>query len=68
MPWLLLIVAIILEVCGTTCMKLSESFSKLVPSILIFVFYGLSFTVFTLALRRIDISVAYAVWAISKNL
>jgi small multidrug resistance pump len=63
MPWLLLIVAIILEVCGTTCMKLSESFSKLVPSILIFVFYGLSFTVFTLALRRIDISVAYAVWA-----
>ncbi len=63
MAWLLLILAIILEVCGTTCMKLSEGFSKLVPSILIFVFYGLSFTVFTLALKRIDISVAYAVWA-----
>jgi len=63
MAWLLLILAIILEVCGTTCMKLSEGFANLLPSVLIFVFYGLSFTVFTLALKRIDVSIAYAVWA-----
>jgi len=63
MAWLLLVLAIILEVCGTTCMKLSDGFSNLLPSVLIFVFYGLSFTVFTLALKRIDVSVAYAVWA-----
>lgn len=44
-------------------MKLSQGFSKLIPSILIFVFYGASFSVFTLALKKIDVSVAYAIWA-----
>lgn len=60
---LYLTVAIILEVAGTTCMKLSEGFAKLIPSILIFVFYGLSFVALTFALKRIDLSVAYAVWS-----
>ncbi|MHC1755068.1 MAG: multidrug efflux SMR transporter [Methanosarcina sp.] len=59
----LLLLAIAFEVCGTTCMKLSEGFSKLVPSILIFVFYAISFFFFTLALKGIDVSIAYAIWA-----
>ncbi|MBM4447375.1 MAG: multidrug efflux SMR transporter [Chloroflexi bacterium] len=63
MGWLFLSIAIILEVCGTTCMKLSQGFSRLLPSILIFVFYGLSFTAFTFALKYIDLSLSYAVWA-----
>jgi small multidrug resistance pump len=37
MTWLYLAVAILLEVSGTTCMKLSQGFTKLVPSILLFV-------------------------------
>ncbi|MBW4672517.1 MAG: multidrug efflux SMR transporter [Desmonostoc geniculatum HA4340-LM1] len=61
--WIYLIAAIIFEVSGTTCMKLSEGFTKIVPSVLIFVFYGLSFTFLTLALKRVEVSVAYAVWA-----
>ena len=63
MSWLFLSLAIILEVCGTTCMKLSQGFSRVIPSVLIFVFYGLSFTAFTFALKRIDLSFAYAIWA-----
>jgi len=63
MIWLYLILAILLEVSGTTCMKLSEGFTRVVPSILIFVFYTLSFGMLTLALKRIDVSVAYAVWS-----
>jgi small multidrug resistance pump len=35
----------------------------MVPSILIFVFYTLSFGMLTLALKRIEVSVAYAVWS-----
>lgn len=62
MSWLLLTLSIVLEVCGTICLKLSEGFSKLVPSVLIFVFYTLSFTAFVFVLRRIDLSFAYAVW------
>ncbi len=61
--WLILIGAILLEVAGTTSMKLSEGFTRLVPSLLIFVFYALSFVALTLAIRKIDLSVAYAIWA-----
>ena len=61
--WIFLILAILFEVAGTTSMKLSEGFSKLIPSILLFVFYAASFVAVTFALEKIDISVAYAVWS-----
>jgi small multidrug resistance pump len=63
MSYLYLAAAIVFEICGTTCMKLSEGFTKTLPSILIFVFYGISFVSFTIALKKIDVSVAYAIWA-----
>jgi small multidrug resistance pump len=50
-------------VAGTACMKLAEGFSKLIPSMLIFFFYGLSFVALVMALKGIEISIAYAVWA-----
>ena len=61
--WLYLTGAIILEVAGTSCMKFSEGFSKIIPSVLIFVFYALSFVGLTIALKKIDVSIAYAIWA-----
>lgn len=61
--WLFLTLAIVFEVAGTTAMKFSDGFSKWLPSILIFVFYGVSFTLLTLALKKIDVSVAYAIWS-----
>jgi small multidrug resistance pump len=63
MSWILLIAAICMEVCGTTCMKLSEGFSKWLPSVLIFVFYGISFTLMTYAVKKLDLSIAYAIWS-----
>jgi small multidrug resistance pump len=63
MGWLFLALTITLEVCGTTCMKLSAGFSKMTPSILVFLFYGLSVAMLTLALKYIDLSIAYAIWA-----
>jgi len=44
-------------------MKFSQGFSKLLPSILIFVFYALSFFFLTLALKGLDVSISYAIWA-----
>jgi small multidrug resistance pump len=61
--WFYLILAIGLEVSGTTCMKLSDGFTKTTASLLIFVFYGLSIIALTLAVKHIDISVSYAVWS-----
>jgi small multidrug resistance pump len=63
MGWILLVVAILLEVVGTTNMKLSEGFSKLVPSVLVLFFYALSIIALTFAVHRLDVSVAYAVWS-----
>ena len=61
--WLYLTAAIILEVAGTTSMKLSEGFTRLVPSVLLFVFYFASFTALVFALKKIEVGVAYAIWA-----
>jgi len=61
--WLYLLLAIIFEVAGTTAMKLSDGFSKLAPSVAMGVFYIISLFALTLALKRIDVSVAYAIWA-----
>lgn len=58
-----LTIAIILEVAGTTCMKLSYGFSRLLPSVFMFMFYLFSIVSLTFALKKIDVSVAYAVWS-----
>ena len=63
MCWFYLILAILLEVVGTTFMKLSHGFTRLVPSILMFILYGLSLIALTFAVKKIDISVAYIVWS-----
>ena len=63
MSWIILAVAIVLEVVGTVCMKLSYGFANIVPSILVFVFYGLSFVAMIQAIKEINIGTAYAVWS-----
>jgi len=61
--WSVLGVAILFEVAGTTCMRLSEGFSRLTPSVLIFVFYAISFAMNTMVIRTLGLSVVYAVWS-----
>jgi small multidrug resistance pump len=61
--WLCLAGAILLEIAGTTSMKLSHGFTRTLPSVLLFVFYALSFALMTVAVKRIDMSVSYAIWS-----
>jgi small multidrug resistance pump len=61
--WLYLATAILFEVAGTLSMRLSEGFTKVVPSTLVFIFYTVSFIAMAFAIKRIDISVSYAVWS-----
>jgi small multidrug resistance pump len=58
-----LLLAILAEVTGTIFVKLSEGFSKLLPTVMIVVFYGLSLGFLGLALKRVDLSLAYAIWS-----
>lgn len=63
MPWILLSAAILLEVAGITSMKLSRGFSEPLPSIAVPVFYVLSAAAVILVLKRLDLSVTYAIWS-----
>ena len=63
MHWFYLALAIVFEVGGTTCMKLSEGLSKPVFTVLIFLLYGVSFVLFALALKKLDLGLSYAIWA-----
>lgn len=60
MHWILLTLAILAEVAGTTTMKLSEGFSRLTPSLLL---YASSLTFLNFALKGIEVSIAYAIWS-----
>jgi small multidrug resistance pump len=61
--WFYLSIAIVLEVAGTTSMKISDGFTKIIPSILMFIFYLASLAILTMALKKIEVSIAYAVWS-----
>ena len=61
--WWLLGVAIGFEIAGTVCMRLSEGFSKATPSLLLFVFYAISFGINTFVIKVLGLSVVYAVWS-----
>lgn len=63
MAWVFLVAAILFEVAGTTAMKLSHGFQHPGPSAVIFLCYAISIGLLTMAVRSIDISVAYAIWS-----
>jgi len=63
MAWVYLMIAIFLEVAGTVSMKLSQGFTKALPSALMVVFYLLAFSSLNLSLKHIPVSVAYAIWS-----
>lgn len=63
MGWLLLSVAIAAEVGATTTLRYSNGFTNLIPSLITVIGYAVAFWMLSLALRTIDLGVAYAVWA-----
>ena len=63
MPWIYLLIAIVFEVAGTTCMKLSEGFARILPSIGVGVFYLTSTSMMILAVKSLEIGMVYAIWS-----
>ncbi|MCB4811996.1 multidrug efflux SMR transporter [Methylovorus menthalis] len=62
MSWILLILAGLFEIGFTTCLKLSDTFSKPWPSLGFIVCAGISFWLLMQATRDIPLGTAYAVW------
>jgi len=61
--WIYLLIAILTEVVGTTLMKVSQGLTRLIPTIFMFILYGISFVFMALALKKIEVSTAYAIWS-----
>ena len=58
----LLALAIISEVTGSTFLVKSEGFTKLGPSLLVFIFYVVSFYLLSQVIKTIPLGIAYAIW------
>ncbi|MBO1436792.1 multidrug efflux SMR transporter [Meiothermus sp. CFH 77666] len=61
--WVLLLLAIVSEVIGSTGLKASQGFSKLGPSVVVVMGYASAFYFLSLALKTIPLNTAYAVWS-----
>ena len=55
--------AVLSEVIATTALKFSEGFTKLLPSLIVVVGYGISFYLLSLSLKVIPLGTAYAFWS-----
>ncbi|MGR6980041.1 DMT family transporter [Testudinibacter sp. P27/CKL/0425] len=63
MAWAYLMIAIIAEVIATSMLKLSNEFSKPLPSLIVVIGYAVAFYFLALTLRTMPVGVAYAVWS-----
>lgn len=63
MCWIYLLIAIGLEVWGTALVKASNGFTRLGTSAGAIGLYALSILIFALALRKMDVTVAYVIWS-----
>lgn len=63
MKYLFLTLAIVFEVVGSSFMKASYGFSKLIPSVVTILSFIACFYFFSLALKTMHLGIAYAIWA-----
>jgi small multidrug resistance pump len=61
--FLMLALAILSEVGATLALRVSDGFSRPLPSAIVVVGYGFSFWLLALALKQIPVSLTYAIWS-----
>lgn len=63
MVWVYLVIAIAAEVFATSALKMSEGFTKLIPSIGVLIGYSVAFYLLAIVVRVVPVGIAYAIWA-----
>jgi len=61
--YLYLAIAIVAEVVATSALKVSEGFTRVTPSILVVLCYGVAFYFLSLVLKTVPVGVTYAIWS-----
>ncbi|WP_374529665.1 quaternary ammonium compound efflux SMR transporter SugE [Acinetobacter sp.] len=62
MAWIVLVLAGIFEVVWAYSMKMSEGFTRFVPSVITLIFMVLSFALLAYAMRSLPLGTAYTIW------
>jgi small multidrug resistance pump len=63
MPFMLLVLAILSEVAATLSLRQSEGLSKLWPSTVVVLGYGVSFVLLAQVLKSLPVNMVYAIWS-----
>ncbi|ABF63969.1 DMT family transporter [Ruegeria sp. TM1040] len=63
MHYLYLMAAVLAETIGTTALQASQQFTRLLPSVIVVVAYGLSFFLMSLTLKVMPVGIVYAIWS-----
>lgn len=58
-----LILAVAAETVGTTALQASQQFTRLMPSVLVVIGYGLAFYLMAQTLRVMPVGIVYAIWS-----
>ena len=61
--WLLLALSICLEICATNLLKVSDGFTKPLPTIGALLLYGVSFYFVSIIFRTLPVGIVYAIWS-----
>ncbi|WP_170324955.1 SMR family transporter [Ruegeria arenilitoris] len=61
--YLILFLAVIAETIGTTALQASQQFSRLWPSVLVVISYGIAFYLLGLTLKFMPVGIVYAIWS-----
>jgi small multidrug resistance pump len=63
MAYVYLAIAIVAEVTATSALKAAEEFTRLIPSLIVIVGFGVAFYFMMLTLRTIPVGITYALWS-----
>lgn len=63
MHYFYLVLAVALEVVGTSALKMSEGMTKPLPVVVVVLGFGVSFYLFSLVLRYLPVGIVYAIWS-----
>jgi small multidrug resistance pump len=63
MPYVQLAIAIAIEIVATSLLKTSDGFTRLVPTVVCLVSYGVSFWLIAQSVKTLPIGFVYAVWS-----
>ena len=62
-PWLLLLLAVSAEIVGTSCLKLTQGFSRPLPTVVVLAAYAIAFLLLSRVVETIPLGITYALWS-----